>query len=98
MSLLKDRIGTRRQIEALRSGAYTQLHVAPEQFGFRRGNGPGAVVMVVNASDAEAQVTLGIPETTRARDLLNAGASVAVSAGQCRVAVPPRWGRILVTA
>ena len=96
--VLKDLIKIRHQNEALRSGEYTQLHVAPEQFGFRRGNGPGAVVVVVNASDSEAQVTLAMPETARARDLLDAGATVAVSAGQCRVAVPPRWGRILVMA
>ncbi len=96
--VLKDLIRIRHQHEALASGDYTQLHVASEQFAFSRGRGPGAIVVVVNASATEAQVTLRIPETTQATDLLNASAKFAASAGQCTVAVPPRWGRILAMA
>ena len=93
--VLKNLIRIRHHHEALRSGEYMQLHVASEQFAFSRGRGPGAVVVVVNAAEMEAQVTLAIPETTQATDLLNAGATFAVSAGQCTMSVPPRWGRIL---
>ena len=97
-AVLKELIRIRRRHEALRCGGYEQLHVASEQFAFMRGRGPGAVVVVLNASDHEAQVTLGIPGTAQATDVLNPGADFAVSAGQCVVGIPPRWGRILVTA
>ena len=96
--VLKDLIWLRRQHEALRSGEYTQLHAASEQFGFSRGRGPGSIVVVVNAAESEAQVTLQVPQTAQAIDLLHADATFVVSAGQCTVCVPPRWGRILVMA
>ena len=96
--VLQELIRIRHQHEALRSGRYAQLHVASQQFSFIRGRGPGAVVVVVNASETEAQVTLEIPETTLATDVLNAGATFGVSTGQCAIAIPPRWGRILVMA
>ena len=96
--VLKQLIKIRHQHEALRSGDYTQLHVASEQFAFSRGLGAGAIVVVVNASETEAQITIQTPEMTQATDVLNENAHFAVSAGQCMIAVPPRWGRILVMA
>ena len=96
--VLKELIGMRQRYEALRSGDYKQLHVAPEQFAFMRGDGLGAVVIAVNASEAEAQVTLEIPGVVQVTDVLNAGATFAASAGQCVLPIAPRWGRILVTA
>ncbi len=94
--VLKQLISIRHRHAALRSGDYAQLHLASEQFGYSRGRGPGAVVVVVNASETEAQITLEIPAMTQATDVLNADAKFAVLAGQCTITVSPRWGRILV--
>ena len=95
--VLKELIGIRHRHEALRSAEYAQLHVASEQFGFIRGRGPGAVIVAVNASGAEAQVTLDIPGAVQVTDVLNSGATFTVSAGRCVLPIPPRWGRIIVT-
>ena len=94
--VLQNLIAIRRGHEALRSGGYTQLHVASEQFAFVRGRGPDAIVVAVNASDTEAQITLDIPGATQVADLLSAGSTFTVSAGRCALPIPPRWGRILV--
>ena len=94
--VLKQLISIRHRHAALRSGDYAQLHLASEQFGYSRGRGPGAVVVVVNASETEAQITLEIPAMTQATDALNADAKFAVLAGKCTITVSPRWGRILV--
>ena len=96
--VIKQLIQLRHQHEALRSGDYTQLHVASEQFGFLRGQGPGAAVVVVNASEEEAQVTVELAGAIQVTDVLNPGATFAVSEGRCAMRIPPRWGRILITA
>ena len=96
--VVKNLIAIRHRQEPLHTGEYTQLHVASEQFAFMRGRGAGAVVVAVNASEIEAQVTLDIPGTTQLTDVLNAGATFAVYSGRCVLPVPSRWGRILVIA
>ena len=96
--VIRDLILIRRAREPLRAGDYAQLHVAREQLAFRRGQGPGAVVVAVNAAASSVDVTLELPGIAEGRlaDLLNPGATFAVSAGRCTLPLPPRWGRILV--
>lgn len=96
--VLKHLIAIRHLHAPLRAGEYTQLHVASEQFAYVRGRGTGAVAVAVNASDIDAQITLDIPGATQFTDVLNPGATFAVSGGKCALPVPPRWGRILVIA
>ena len=96
--VIRDLISIRRGHEALRAGGYAQLHVAHEQFAFLRGDGPGAVVVAVNAAASSIDVTLDLPGIAEGRlaDLLDPGATFAASAGRCTLPLPPRWGRILV--
>lgn len=95
---IKELIALRRRHEALRSGVYQQIHLAHEQFAFMRGKGIGALVVVVNAAETSAKITLNLfgAADGRLTDVLNPGVSFPLAGGQCTLMVPPRWGRILV--
>jgi cyclomaltodextrinase / maltogenic alpha-amylase / neopullulanase len=91
---------------ALRRGTYRELLVAPEQLAFAReiedgaadGPGPwsgGTAIVVLNAAEGPAQVTVPCPVDGEWRDLLGGGV-VHGAGGRLHVEVPPSWGRILV--
>jgi glycosidase len=92
--------GIRAASLALRSGAYRQLFVAHEQFGFLREGGGERVAVVVNAAAQPALVRVDIPGTgsSRLTDLLNDEDEFRLDGGAAEVEVPPAWGRILGVA
>ena len=83
---------------ALRTGVYTPLHIAHEQFAFSRSEGRGAVIVAVNASAREARIRVelrGVGEG-RLTDVLNQGCSFAVAGGSAELPLDPHWGRVLL--
>jgi glycosidase len=96
---IKKLIALRRRRSALRRGEYIQLHVAREQFAFLRHDANERIVVALNASSRWVELPLTLPDVGcgRAIDELNSGESFEISGGTCRVPIPPRWGRILVT-
>ena len=85
----------RAELPALRRGSYRQLHVAAEQFAFLRSGEGQEVIVLLNAADHPAQVTVPAPLDGEWRDALNGGV-VAASGGRLAVEVPPSWGCMLV--
>jgi len=87
----------RQALPALRYGAYTQLHVAAQQFAFARQSGSDCVVVLLNASAGPVPMEVTAPaHFTRALDCLNHAESFPIRAGKLRVdTVYPYWGRIL---
>lgn len=85
----------RRNLPALRSGTYQQLHVAAEQFAFARRTPAQSVIVAVNAADRPATVTLsGLPQGRVLHDQLN-GQQIAIRQ-QTPLPLFPHWGGVFV--
>ncbi len=86
----------RQKTPALRSGGYTQLHVASEQLAFLREMEGSRAVVAVNASPQAAALALPVPlpDGTCLTDALN-GEEFVVHGGSLNIQLPPNWGRIL---
>ena len=86
--------GIRAASAALRRGGYRPLHVASEQFAFARQLGDETVIVMLNASDKAARISVPAARDGEWRDLLNDGGCTA-SGGTLSAEVAPFWGRIL---
>jgi len=88
----------RQASPALRHGEYRQLHVANEQFAFRRLADDDVAVIVVNAADHDVEVDLeaGIDDGAVLTDALDPAMTVTVESGRIRVSMTPNSARILV--
>ena len=83
---------------ALRTGEYTELFVAAEQFAFSRHTEDDMAVVMVNAASTNVSLDIPVrlPNNTRLVDLLNPGDEFHVENNRLSVAkVWPCWGRIL---
>jgi cyclomaltodextrinase len=86
----------RAELPALRRGSYRQLLVAPEQLGFIRELDGRAAIVVRNAADVPAAVSVPIaPGDGPWRDALNGG-EWPVDGASVHLEIPPSWGRVLV--
>ena len=84
-------------LPALRSGDYSQLHVASEQLAFARFNSHEYIVVMLNAAAAPARLELDLPvRAGQAVDVLNDGKLFKLEDGKLVVdSIAPRWGRVL---
>lgn len=88
----------RQDHDALRHGDYTELHIASEQFAFRRQAGEDVAIVAINASsdevtvDVEAAVEGGVTLT----DALDGAVHVTAEDGRWRIPLAPNSARILV--
>jgi len=96
--IIRKLIALRHAHPALRHGGYQQLQVAHEQFAFIRQHQPQSIIVALNASTEAKDLALDIPDLSRGRlvDILNDGESFDIKDGRDKIAIPPRWGRILV--
>ncbi|MDK2980538.1 MAG: cyclomaltodextrinase / maltogenic alpha-amylase / neopullulanase [Chloroflexota bacterium] len=87
----------RAELPALRSGGYSQLHVASEQLAFARFTSDEYVVVLLNAAAEPARLELDLPvRASQAFDLLNNDENFDLENGKLVVeSIPPRWGRVL---
>jgi glycosidase len=87
----------RQQSDAILHGSYTELHVAPEQFAFRRDAEVDLAVIVVNAWQESTNVEFGIDLADGATlvDRLDESTTVTVESGRLRVNLSPNSTRIL---
>jgi len=90
----------RQESDAIRLGAYAELHVASEQFAFRRDVEGDIAVVVVNAWNDPKDVEFGIDlaDGTTLVDRLDEATTVTVEAGRIRVGMSPNTTRILTAA
>jgi cyclomaltodextrinase / maltogenic alpha-amylase / neopullulanase len=87
----------RRSRPALRSSAYTELHVSHRQMAYLRGGPPDGVIVTVNSAREPAHLALRLPgfEDGTLHDLLEPGAAFRLSGTAARVEVPACGGRVL---
>lgn len=87
----------RRELPALRSGSYRQLHVAPLELAFERRAAGERAIVAVNGAESAAQ--LKIPLSGRAgdafEDRLEPGRVFELRGGRLTLPLPPCGGRIL---
>jgi cyclomaltodextrinase len=86
----------RQQHPALRCGDYRQLHVSADLLAFVRQNNEECLLVVINASEQKAELSLNIPAAAQGKpyDILNHQA-VTGQYGQLALRVPARWGQII---
>ena len=84
--------------DALRHGEYTELHVASEQFAFRRQAGDDTVIVAINAAVGEAtiEVESGVEDGTVLIDALDDDVSVTAADGRFRIPLAANSARIMV--
>lgn len=89
--------GIRGGSPALRHGAYTQLHVSPEQLAFSRTADRDVAVVAVNAGEATVSLDLSvaIPDGTVLTDRLDPAVSATVAGGVLTIPLVPGSARIL---
>lgn len=87
----------RQQLPALQSGAYQQVHVSSEQFGFLRTHPQQSCLVLVNMADQPQQLTLQTSvEPGLYQDLLNPGIAFDWHSGPQQITLDPHWGRLLL--
>jgi glycosidase len=95
--LIRSLAALRREHAALRTGAYRQLHVAPEQLAFARENGAERVIVMVNAAATPAEITMRSDGLEGAwRDRLVSNDEFHADGSALRVRLEPNSGRVLV--
>lgn len=81
----------------LRRGNFSTLHVAAQQYAFRRSYEQETAVVCVNAAKKRAKLTLsGVPDGHYVDVLSNE--SIAVHKGILTTTLDPCWGKILISA
>ncbi len=98
LPVLQKIIAIRAASPALQHGTYQELHVAHEQFAFLRSSSQEQIVIVVNAANHAAEITVSLPNIERGQlhDLLNLEAHFQVQGGRTTIALDPCWARVLV--
>jgi cyclomaltodextrinase len=88
----------RQDHDALRHGDYTELHIANEQFAFRRQAGDDIAIVAINAAAAETTIDVesGVPDGTVLTDALDGSLSVTAANGRLQAPVAPNSARIMV--
>jgi glycosidase len=86
----------RHDLTALGRGSYRQLSVDHRQLLFARDDpdSGSTVCVAINASDEAAHIP--VETALHGTDRLNDNETVSVAAG-ATLAIPPKWGRIIVT-
>jgi glycosidase len=87
----------RQESDAIRHGDYAELHVAPEQFAYRRAFEGDVVIVAVNAWDADVELDLeaGLGDGTVLTDRLDETTTVTVDGGHVHVPLAPNSARVL---
>jgi hypothetical protein len=82
---------------ALQTGAYQQLHVAPQQLVFSRTYQNEYYVIAVNNAAEQQTLSLSLPEYPEAvfTDLLNSNERIKGVGNVLNINLHPFWGRIL---
>ena len=90
----------RRQAAALRQGDYQQVFVDQDGLVFSRQAGASWVLVAINASAQEKQLTLRVPACPcdRLVDMLDDRFVVLRKSDQIDLTIPPYWGRVLAVA
>ena len=88
--------GVRSELPSLRHGGYRQLHVAHEQLAFAREFDGETAVVMLNASERAARVSVPAPRDGVWTDALN-GDSETAAGGILSAEIAPSWARILVS-
>jgi len=88
----------RRDHDALRHGEYTELHVASEQFAFRRQAGDDVVIVAINTAVREVtiEVESGFEDGSILTDALDDDVTVTAEGGRFRIPLAANSIRILV--
>jgi cyclomaltodextrinase / maltogenic alpha-amylase / neopullulanase len=87
----------RQEHDAIRHGDYTELHVASEQFAFRRAFEGDIVVVAVNAWDEGVELDLeaGVEDGVELIDAIDGVTTVTAEGGRLHVPVGPNSARVL---
>ena len=90
----------RRELEPLRTGALVNLYVSEQQYAYARTTPRGAVVVVFNNDDKDADIEFdvapaGLKNGARLTDRLGTSRSVVISNGKLKVTLPKRSAAIL---
>lgn len=87
----------RKELYALRSGGYTQLHVSGSVFAFMRRKGDEIAVVAVNSGDQDAVVDLKVQGAgqTEFYDILDNNKRYTLADGSLRLTVKKCFGSIL---
>lgn len=84
----------RQHSSALKVGNYQELIVTHEQLAFQRQSSDETIVVLVNAADHTATLTLKAYDQRTLVDLLEPSAHFAPDHGVVHVNIPPHWLRI----
>jgi glycosidase len=95
---LKKLIRVRKEIAALKHGAYRQLHLTNEQFAFARESAEGFSMTVINAADHSAGVEFQLPQGFEGRlvDVLQDGQEFFSSGNSLYLEMAPNSARLLM--
>jgi len=93
---LRRLIGIRRELPALQTGDYRNLHIDKESFAFARRMDDQEVVVAVNSAEQARCIPIELPRAGRLTDLLNPGESFSWSGGKFSLPLHPCWGRVLL--
>lgn len=87
----------RQEHDAIRFGDYTELHVASEQFAFRRTTDGDVIVVVVNASAVEVTIDLpaAVEDGTVLLDHVDGVSTFTAGDGMLAVTMPPNSARVM---
>jgi glycosidase len=86
----------RRQLPALRYGAYSERFVAHQQLVFERHFAEQQIMVALNADDTCPEIRLHGIAGRRLRDVLNADQSFQIHDGTVTFDIYPNWLRIMV--
>ncbi|MFN2304163.1 MAG: alpha-amylase family glycosyl hydrolase [Anaerolineales bacterium] len=85
----------RKRSKALSLGNYLPIHVAHQQFVFQRQFEEEKLLIALNSSAQNVEVTLPFPKQSKVVDILNRQECFNSKDGFLRISLPPHWGRIL---
>jgi glycosidase len=89
----------RHDSAALHWGNFQTIHVDHQQFVFLRQTMDEVLVVALNSAHQQVNLEIRLPCPAHTLiDLLNPGETLQVSAGKIEAAIPPCWGRILISA
>jgi len=95
---LKKLTEIRQSLPAIQSGSYRPVMVASQQFAFLREKDGQKVLVVVNSSENQAEISLSSQQVSNGHwsDMLNPGVTWLSEGGATTLVMPPKWARVLV--
>ncbi len=97
---LKKLIRAKRELPALQTGVYHQLHLANKQFAFSRECEQGFALTTINAADTPAQIHLDLPGGYSGclKDILQPESVFSGENGALSLVLEPNSARLLIPA